>query len=135
VLGERLSRQPLAFEGFDQGRGRRAFRGQLVLGPVGLGVLQLHFQLIDESLLALRARAIERAPKLFDLQTQPRDQRVGAGGGCLRMNQIGRSACRTLFALKPRGPQRGSAHVPPQESASRRQSPRGSNVRFARTCT
>jgi hypothetical protein len=32
--------------------------------------------LIDESLLALRARAIERAPQLFDLQTQPRDQRV-----------------------------------------------------------
>ena len=104
MLGKRLSRRPLAFEGFDCGRGRRAFRGQLVLGRVGLGVLQLHFQLIDESLLALRARAIERAPQLFDLQTQPRDQRLGAGGGCLRVNHIGRSACRTLFALKPRGP-------------------------------
>ena len=104
MLRERLSRRSLAFEGFDQGRGRRAFRGQLVLGRVGLGVLQLHFQLIEESLLALRARAIERAPQLFDLQTQPRDQRVGAGGGCLSVNQIGCSACRTLFALKPRGP-------------------------------
>ena len=58
--------------------GAAAFRRQLVLGRVGLGVLQLHLQLVEKPLLAFRAHAIERAPKLFDLQPQSRNQRLGA---------------------------------------------------------
>ena len=56
-----------------------------------------------EPLLALRARAIERALQLY--------QRVGPGGGCLSVNQIGHSACRTLFALKPRGSLGEDSHI------------------------
>ena len=51
---------------------------------------------------ASKARAIERAPELFDLQPQSPDQRVGAGGGCLSVNQIGCSACRACSSLSSR---------------------------------
>ena len=70
MLGKGLSRRPPALEGFDDGRGRRAFGREFVLGRVRLGVLQLHLQLVEKPLLALRAHAVERAPKLFDLQLQ-----------------------------------------------------------------
>ncbi len=112
MLRERLSDRPLALEGFDGGRERGALSRQLVLGRVGLRVLQLHFQLVEQSLLAFRAHAIERATQLFDLQPQPRDQRVGAGGG-----RLGVSSGR--FPPAPRAPRspsaqpsrRGSAHA------------------------
>ena len=99
---ERLSDRPLALEGFDCGRGRGAFRRQFVLGRVGLGVFQLHFQLADEPLLAFRAHAVERAMQLFDLQPQPRDQRIGAGGGRLGMGQVGFHLRRARLARQPR---------------------------------
>ena len=102
MLRERLSRRPLALEGFDGGRGRGSFRRQFILGRVGLGVLQLHFQLVDEPLLAFRAHAIERATQLFDLQPQPRDQRVGAGGGRLGVGQVGFRLRRACLARQPR---------------------------------
>jgi hypothetical protein len=80
MLGERLSRWPLALEGFDDLEGsRRALRRQFVLGRVGLGVLQLHLQLVEQPLLAFRARAIERAPKLLDLQLGWRAVPLGCG--------------------------------------------------------
>ena len=104
MLGERLARRPPALEGFDDGRRRGAFRRQLVLGRVGLGVLQLHLQLVEEPLLAFRARAIERAPQLLDLQPQPRDQRLGARRRRVSMRQIGFSLRRARFAFKPRRP-------------------------------
>ena len=104
MLRERLSRRPPALEGFDDCRRRGAFRLQLVLGGVRLGVRQLHLQLVEKPLLTFRAHAIERAPKLFDLQSEPRNQRVGARRRRTSMRQIGFSPRRARFALKPRGP-------------------------------
>ena len=104
MLGERLSRRPFALEGFDDGRRRRALRRQLVLGRIRLGVLQLHLQLVDEPLLAFRAHAIERAPQLFDLQPQPRDQRLGARRGRVSMRKVGFRPRRARLALTPRRP-------------------------------
>ncbi len=104
MVGERLARRPLALEGLDHGRGRGAFRRHLVLGRVGLGVLQLHLQLLDEPLLALRARAIERAPQLFDLKPQPCDQRFHARCGCVSVSEVRFRPRRARFALPPRSP-------------------------------
>ena len=104
MVGEGFARRPLALEGFDDGRGRRALRRQLVLRRVGLGVLQLHLQLVDEPLLAFRARAIERAPQLFDLQPQPRDQRLGARRGRVSVGEVGFHPRRARLALAPRRP-------------------------------
>ncbi len=96
-------RRPPALEGFDDCRRRGAFRRQLVLDGVRLGVLQLHLQLVEKPLLTFRARAIKRAPKLLDLQLQSRNQRLGARCRRARMRQIGFSVRRARFALKPRG--------------------------------
>lgn len=104
MIGKRFSRRPSAFEGLDDGRRRRALRRQLILSRVGLDVLQLHLQLVDEPFLAFRARAVERAPQLLDLQPQPRDQRLGAEGGCLSVGQVGVSTRRAHFALLSRRP-------------------------------
>jgi hypothetical protein len=104
IFRERLPDRPLALKGFDGGRGRSAFRRKFILGRVGLRILQLHLQLVDEPLLAFRARAIERATQLFDLQPQPRDQRIGAGCGRLRMGEIGFRLRRARLARKPRRP-------------------------------
>ena len=57
--------------------------GCLAIGRVGLRILQLHLQLVYEPLLAFRACATECATQLFDLQPQPRDQRM-------RGDEIGR---------------------------------------------
>ena len=102
MLGERLARRPLALEGFDDGRGRGAFRRQLVLGRVDRDVLQLHLQLVDEPLSAFRARAIERAPQLFDLQPQPRDQCLGARRGRMSVRKVRFRLRRARFAVHPR---------------------------------
>ena len=75
MLRERLSRRPLAFEGFDGGRGCGAFRRKFVLARIRLRVLQLHLQLVEEPFLALRAHPIERATQLLELQPQQCDQR------------------------------------------------------------
>ena len=77
---------------------------EFVLRRVRLGVFQLHLQLVEKPLLAFRAHAIERAPKLFDLQLQSRNQRLGARRRRARMRQIGFSVRRSRFALKPRSP-------------------------------
>ncbi len=78
VVRERLARGALALEGGNVGCPRRGFRCQFVLGGVGLQILELHLQLVEEPGLAFRARAVELAPELLDLQLQPRDQRVRA---------------------------------------------------------
>jgi hypothetical protein len=104
MLGKGLSRRPPAVEGCDDDRGRRAFGRELVLGRVGLGVLQLHLQLVEKPLLALRAHAVERAPKLFDLEPEIGDQRLGPRGCRVSVRQIGFRPCRPRFALKPRRP-------------------------------
>ena len=74
MVGEGLSRRPLALEGPDHRRRSRSLRRQFVLARVGLGILQLHFQLVEQSLLAFRAHAIERAAQLLDLQPEVSDQ-------------------------------------------------------------
>ena len=104
MLGERFAPRPPALEGFDDGRRRGAFRLEFVLRRVRLGVFQLHLQLVEKPLLAFRAHAIERAPKLFDLQLQSRNQRLSARRRRARMRQIGFSVRRSRFALKPRSP-------------------------------
>jgi hypothetical protein len=102
MLRERFSRWPLAFEGFDGGRGRGAFRRKFVFARVGLRVLQLHLQLVEEPFLALRAHAVERATQLLELQSQLRDQRIGAGCGRLGVGQIGLRLRRARLTRKPR---------------------------------
>ena len=82
ITGERLSRRPLAFEGFDDLLGpRRLLGGQFVLGSGGLSVLQLQFQLVEQALLSFGAHAKERAFQLLDLELQIDDEGLGARSG------------------------------------------------------
>ena len=76
---------------------------EFVLRRVRLGVFQLHLQLVEKPLLARSSsRLLERAPKLFDLQLQSRNQRLSARRRRARMRQIGLRVRRSRFALKPR---------------------------------
>jgi len=61
MLRKRLAGRPTALKRLDDRRRRGILGRQLVLGRVGLGVLQLHFQLVEQALLAFRTHAVERA--------------------------------------------------------------------------
>ena len=89
MRGERLSRRPPALEGRDYARRRCALRRQFVLGRGGFGVLQLQFQLFEQTLLALRAHAVERALQLLDLKLEMGDQRVGLGSAVAALVALG----------------------------------------------
>ena len=104
MLREWLSRRPLAFERFDYGRPRGALGRQLVLGRVGLGVLQLQLQLVEQPLGALRAHATEDATQLFDFELEISNQRVGARYGGPALIPIGFRLRCARFALDPRRP-------------------------------
>src|ERR1700722_4103259 len=118
MLWERLARRPPAFEGLDDGRGRRTLCRQFVFDRVGLNVLQLHLQLIEKPLLTFRAHAIKRAPQLFD-----GDQRLGAGPCCLsRESDWLQRALRALGFPPARRARRGLAQArrPDRREANRR---------------
>ena len=86
---KRLSRRSPALEGRDYARRRCALRRQFVLGRGGFGVLQLQLQLFKQTLLALRAHAVERALQLLDLKLEMGDQRVGLGSGVAALVALG----------------------------------------------
>jgi len=96
VIREELARWPPALEGGDGGRAHRGFRGQLVFAGVTFQVLELHLQLVEQPCLALRARAVELATELLDLQLQPRYQRIRAA-------VRGTLPSGSGFGLKPAG--------------------------------
>lgn len=104
VVGERLAPWALALERHNACRPRCNLRRQFVFGRVGFEILELHLQLVEEPGLALRARAIELAPELLDLQLQPPDQRIRAA---VLQRAPGRQPLRPPDA--PRAPP-GSSH-------------------------
>ena len=106
VLGERLAHRPAPFEPGDRRlRLRRSNLGQtFVLGGGSLHLLELQLELVEQALLALGALAVELAPKLLDLATQMRDQRLAPrrqspGPRCLGRHgicpRLGRRQCGT----------------------------------------
>ena len=60
-----------------RGPGRGLLGLKLILGGCGLQLLQLQFHLVEQARRPLRARAVDLAPELLDLQLQMRDQGSG----------------------------------------------------------
>lgn len=104
MLREWLAPRSLALEGRNARRSRNRFRSQLVLGGIGLKILELHLQLVEEPGLAFRARAKQLAPQLLDLQLEPRDQGIRAAVCGLRQG-------RGSLGLQARGPLRQDHHM------------------------
>ena len=52
------------------------FGGELIFRCVGLCLLELKLQLVEQPRRALGARSIDRAPQLFDPKIEMRDQRA-----------------------------------------------------------
>ena len=75
LAGRLATREPLDL----RRSGRRLFGRQLVLGRARLKLVELKLQLVEKSLLALRAPAVHLAPELLDRQLQEGDLRLGAG--------------------------------------------------------
>ena len=74
---------------------RRGLLGrQLVLGRRRLELLELKLHLLEQPRLALRARAVELAPQLLDLELQMGDQRFAARQIRLRIGRFGRASPR-----------------------------------------
>jgi len=67
------------------------FGGELIFGRVGLCLLELKLQLVEQPRRALGARSVNRAPQLFDLKIEMRDQRA-----TLRQFSDGRDGARLL---------------------------------------
>ena len=81
MLGEGLACRALAPEGGDRRSfGRSLLGGDLVLGGRALQLLQLQLHLVEDARGALRARPIQLASELLDLQLQMRDQGLIVGG-------------------------------------------------------
>ena len=52
------------------------FGGELIFRRVGLCLLELKLQLVEQPRRALGARSVNRAPQIFDLEIEMRDQRA-----------------------------------------------------------
>ena len=77
---ERLAGRLAAGEPLDlRGLRRRLLGRQLVLGRARLELVELQFQLVEKTLLALRALPEELAPELLDGQLQKGDLGLGVG--------------------------------------------------------
>jgi hypothetical protein len=74
------------------------FGGELVLGRRGLELLELQLELVEQTLLALGALAVELAPERLDLEPQMGDQRLAARQHRLDVGRLG---------LRRRGPRLG----------------------------
>ena len=71
MIGERLARRPLALERLDGLRPRRRLLGrQLILRRRRLQLLELKLHLLQQPRLVLRARAVELAAQLLDLELE-----------------------------------------------------------------
>ena len=107
MLGKGLARRPLAGEGRHvRGLGRGDLGGDFVLGGRGLQFLQLQLHLVQQPDRALRARAIELALELLDLQLQMRDQGLVVGllsPDSSRPRRERRSAPPSAFRYRPAG--------------------------------
>ena len=80
MIGKRLSRRPLALEGFDRSGAPRLFGGEFVFPRIRLRFRELELQLVEKPRRAFRARPINCAPQLLDFQLEKRDQRAVTGG-------------------------------------------------------
>ncbi len=67
------------------------FGGELIFRCVRLCLLELKLQLVEQPHCALGARSVNRAPQLFDLKIEMRDQRA-----TLRQFSDGRDGARLL---------------------------------------
>ena len=67
------------------------FGGEIIFRRVGLRLLELKLQLVEQPRRALGARSVNRAPQLFDLKIEMRDQRA-----TLRQFRDGRHGARLL---------------------------------------
>jgi len=115
MLGEWLATTAPPLEGLHcRGLRRGLFRHQLVFAQSRLGILELHFQLVEKAGLTFRARAVKFASELLDLQRQMRDERLGAGDFCLDPRRIRNGLVATAlgqisapFRCRKRGFQKG----------------------------
>ena len=99
IIGEWLPGRPLAAECGDSGcLGYFPLSLEFVLCGRGLQLLELQFQLIDQTARTFRARAVDLALELLDLQLLPCDQRFGIGllGACDGGLGLGCIGARTL---------------------------------------
>ena len=67
------------------------FGGEIIFRRVGLCLLEPKLQLVEQPRRALGARSVNRAPQLFDLKIEMRDQRA-----TLRQFRDGRHGARLL---------------------------------------
>ena len=86
MRGQRLAGRIAPGEPLDpHGLRRRLLGRQLILGRARLELVELQFELVEQTLLALRARAEELAPELLDHQLEEGDLPLGgkhfAGAG------------------------------------------------------
>ena len=94
---QRLAARPAPGEPLDLcGLRRRLLGRQLVLRRARLELVELEFELVEKTLLALRARAEELAPELLDGQLQEGD--LGLGVGHLRRRDGSRASASVAFA-------------------------------------
>jgi hypothetical protein len=83
ALARQMRREGLAHRAPTLPGGRRRDRrperlgGEIVLGRVGLELLELQLQLVEQPRLALGPRPVEGAPQLLDLDPERRDHRLG----------------------------------------------------------
>ena len=77
MRGQRLAGRIAPGEPLDpHGLRRRLLGRQLILGRARLELVELQFELVEQTLLALRARAEELAPELLDHQLEEGDLRL-----------------------------------------------------------
>src|SRR5690242_10129745 len=93
MIWKRLSRRPLALEGFDQSGAVRPFGRELVFARSSLGFLELELQLLEKARRALGARSINYALELLDLQLEIRNQRAVVGGRRASVGQFSANRC------------------------------------------
>ena len=101
MLGKRLTGWPAAFEGGDICDLRcHAFRGDLVLGGVGLEFFELQFHLVDQPGAAFGALAILLAAHFGDLELEVSDHRLGRRHDGAHLREIGLGGGSTRFRCR-----------------------------------
>ena len=89
MLGERLANWPPALERCDAGGGHGHLGSQVVLAGIGLEILELELQLIEQAVGALGARAVLLAPELGDLQLEVGDHGLDGALARHRVSGLG----------------------------------------------
>lgn len=94
---ERLACRPATGEAAHRRGCRRLLGRNLVLGGVGLQLLELQLHLVEQPRLALAALAIELTPQLLDGEPRMGDQRVLARPLRPRLRQLGVARAQQLL--------------------------------------